>query len=180
MKHAVLTGAIHIGKSTACLKVVRWAQQRGYHVRGIITMPVYDPTGARLGLEVRSLESGERRTLARVDRNWGGPRVGPYRFDPATLQWGEDNIEQAIGAGGDLAVVDEIGRLELEQDAGFHHVLSLLASAAVPRMLVVVRDTLLDAFHSHVPTVQFTVFEVTNVNRDHTPEQVVRFLFGSA
>ena len=180
MKNAVLTGAVHIGKSTVCLKVMHWAQHHHYRVRGIITTPLNDSVGSRLGFEIHSLESGERRVLAHVDRDWNGPRVGPFHFDPAALQWGEEIIAQAFGAGCDLLVLDEIGRLELEQATGFRGALQLLASAALPRRLVVVRDTLLDAFRSHVPTVQFTAFGTTKDNRDLVPGEIVRFLFGSA
>jgi nucleoside-triphosphatase THEP1 len=177
MTNAVLTGQVHVGKTTVCRKVADWAQQRGRRVRGILTLPIFDDDGSRLGIEALDLASGQQRELARVDRDWGGPCMGPYHFDPAALRWGEDLVEQAIAGGCDLLVVDEIGRLELEMDSGFRRVLPLLANNTLPRSLLVVRATLLEALRTRVPTLQFVAFEVTQGNRDVLPLEVLRRLF---
>jgi len=173
----VLTGKVHVGKTTVCSVVADSARQRGYCVRGILTPPILDKEGTRLGIEVLDLYSGERRELARMDRELGGPRVGPYSFDASALQWGQDVIARAIAAGCDLLIVDEIGRLELEQDKGFSHVLHLLATSVVPRTLLVVRITLLQKFRQRLPELEFIAFELDENNRDTLPDKIARRLF---
>jgi len=175
--NVVLTGQVHAGKTTVCSAVADLAQQYGYCARGILTPPIFDQQGNRLGIEALDLASGERRELARIDRDWGGPHVGPYHFDPAALQWGQDVIARAIAVGCDLLIVDEIGRLELEQNKGFNHILHLLATSVVPRSLLVVRATLLDTFRRRWPELEFVTFEVTEGNRDILPLEIAERLF---
>ena len=177
MTHAVLTGDVHIGKTTVCQAVVDLARQRRYCVRGILTLPILDKKGQRLGLDVLDLSDGKQRKLARVGQDFGGPSVGPYHFDPAALQWGGDVIARAIAVGCDLLVVDEIGRLELEQNTGFSQVLELLATNVVPRSLLVVRTVLLDAFRRRLPGLEYITFEVTVDNRDVIPAEIAQGLF---
>ena len=232
MIHVVLTGEVHVGKTTVCRAVVHLAQQRGYCVRGILTTPIFSPvgrlapagrysrpergssplgtpplglrppgrtasrvsgtppcvldrvggtrangeTGQRLGFTLFNLATAEQRELARVDRDYGGPTVGPYHFDPAALQWGQDTIARAIAADCDLLVVDEIGRLELEQDTGFSQVLGLLATSVVPRSLLVVRTALLDAFRRRSPELEYITFQLTTANRDAAPAAIAQRL----
>lgn len=175
--NAVLTGRVHLGKTTACRAVVELARQNGRCVRGILTPPILDEDGTRLGVEVLDLDSGCRRQLARVDRDLGGPRVGPYSFDVSALQWGHDVIARGIAAGCDLLIVDEIGRLELEQSKGFHKVLDLLASSILPRTLTIVRDSLLERFLARLPEIRFTIFDLTRENRDDLPLEIAQRLY---
>jgi len=103
--------------------------------------------------------------------------VGPYHFDPVALQWGQAVIARAIAIGCDLLIVDEIGRLELEQDSGFSQVLQLLETSIVLRSLLVVRETLLDKFHCRLPDLQIITFEVTGDNRHTLPFEIAQRLF---
>jgi nucleoside-triphosphatase THEP1 len=188
--YTVLTGEVHVGKTTVCRAVVHLARQRGYCVRGILTPPILDDRGQRLGVAVVDLTSGEQRILARyrsaisgtapgVKRS--GPRVGDYHFDAGALQWGQELIFQAIAANYDLLVVDEIGRLELEQGTGFSQVLDALArtaqSIATGNHLLVVRKPLLPAFRVRLPDFNFVSFEVTLGNRDTVAPEIVERLF---
>ena len=186
MIHVVLTGEVHVGKTTVCRAVVHLAQQRGYCVRGILTTPIFSETGQRLGFTLFNLATAEQRELARVDRDYGGPSVGPYHFDLVALQWGQDIIAQAIAAGCDLLVVDEIGRLELEQNTGFRHVLDLLSTSVAPQSpaqplaghrLLVVRKPLLQAFRLRLPDLKSVTFEATMDNRDTIAPEIVERLF---
>jgi len=195
MLNTVLTGRVHIGKTTVCRAVADLLQQRSYCVRGILTPPILDNTGERLGIEVVDLATGERRVLARrcpasdlaepcsstgeagLDGDFSGPSVGPYHFDPVALQWGQAVIARAIAIGCDLLIVDEIGRLELEQDSGFSQVLQLLETSIVLRSLLVVRETLLDKFHCRLPDLQIITFEVTGDNRHTLPFEIAQRLF---
>ena len=112
MTNWILTGAVHVGKTTVCHTLVGLLRSSGYRVQGILTPPILDSRGARLGIAIVNLADGEQRELARVDRKLGGPQVGPYSFDAEMLQWGCETIAAAITARCDLLVVDEVGRME--------------------------------------------------------------------
>jgi len=182
--HMVLTGDVHIGKTTVCFKLVDWARQHGYAVCGILTQPFFDDQGVRLGLTVLDLASGERHDLARIAPTRScshsasdGPRVGPYRFEPAGLRRASAVLERAVAESSDLLIVDEVGRLELEQSAGLHEVLDLVAASGVPRTLWVVRRTLLDAFQRKLPGLRCVVLEATEANRSALHLEIAQRLF---
>jgi nucleoside-triphosphatase THEP1 len=195
MINAVLTGAVHIGKTTVCQAIADLLQERGYCVRGILTPPILDEKGKRLGINVLDLASGEYRVLARVWReaehavpasqdweaavggDFSGPQVGIYQFDPAALQWGQEAVARAIAVGCDLLIVDEIGRLELVRNEGFYPVLRLLQTSVVLRSLLVVRSELLDRFRAHMPDLEFITFEITAANRPVLPFEITERLF---
>jgi nucleoside-triphosphatase len=195
MINAVLTGAVHIGKTTVCKAVADLVRDRGYCVRGILTPPILDENGERLGIEVVDLASGEHRPLARVWReddhavpgstakearlegNFAGPQVGIYQFDAAALQWGQEAVARAVAVGCDLLIVDEIGRLELERNEGFHQVLQLLQTSVVLRSLLVVRFELLGRLRRHMPDLEFITFEVTAASRPALPFEITERLF---
>ena len=169
----MLTGDVHIGKTTACSKVAKRLAQSGHSVRGFLTTPVCDGSQNRLGLEILDLRGGERQQLARTDCELGGPRVGPYSFDADALRWGETLAAEACAAGCDLLVIDEIGRLELEKGRGFNRILALLAGPLVPRTLVVVRSELYPTFCCRLPDFVHTAYSVTTASREALEDKLV-------
>jgi nucleoside-triphosphatase THEP1 len=192
----------------------------------------------KVGFEAMDVGSGERWPLAHTDpstgsgrgpsttlrqgsgqgsgdrQELGGPRVGPYSFDPAALDRALRVLRRAIAAKCDLLMVDEIGPLELEQGRGFAPILDLIrwrssrtcsapaereTSFATPEensedslsgerpmhTLIVVRPALLDPLLLRLRDAVgrpcrtgFTVFSVTEENRDELPLQIVETLWG--
>ena len=167
----------------------------------------------KVGFEAVDVGSGERWPLARTDpstlrlgsgqalrqssgqgsghrQDLGGPRVGPYSFDPAGLTRALRVLERAISTGCDLLIVDEIGPLELEQGEGFAPILDLLPVEGPTHTLIVVRPALLDPLRLHLrKTVRlsspepssatpFKVFSVTEGNREEMPLRIVEELWG--
>ena len=154
----------------------------------------------KVGFEAMDVGSGERWPLAHTDpstilrqgsgqgsghrQKMGGPRVGPYSFDPAALARALRVLERAISAGCDLFMIDEIGPLELEQGKGFAPILDLLPVGGPTHTLIVVRPALLDPLLLRLRDVVrrpcrtgFTVFSVTEENRDELPLQIVETLW---
>ena len=139
----------------------------------------------KVGFEAVDVGSGERWPLAHTDQKTGGPRVGPYNFAPAALARALKVLERAISAGCDLFMMDEIGPLELEQGKGFAPILDLLPVEGPTHTLIVVRPALLDPLLLRLRDAvrrpcrtEFTVFSVTEENRDELPLQIVETLWG--
>jgi nucleoside-triphosphatase THEP1 len=175
-----------VGKTTVCQVVAELARRRGYRPGGVITPALYSSHGAKLGFEAVDVGSGERWPLAHTDQKMGGPRVGPYSFDPTGMARALKVLERAISAGCDLLMVDEIGPLELEQGEGFAPILELLPSAAmesrptaIRNLLIVVRPALLDQLLRHLRGTQCSIFSVTEENRDELPLRIVEKLWGN-
>lgn len=171
----LLTGEIHVGKTTVCQSVIARARHRGWRVAGLLSPTRFDSDGRRVAVEIIDLSTDERRTLARLNQDLGGPHLGPYHFDSSVLAWGHDVLAGAIDRGCDLLIIDEIGRLELEQDAGLE-VVPLLTEHPLPLSLIVVRTPLLALFHQRLPALEPRQFEITPDNRAQAPARVARML----
>jgi nucleoside-triphosphatase THEP1 len=133
--------------------------------------------GQKAGIWGVDVRSGERRILARTDRDLGGPAVGPYSFGAAPLAWALGVVEGAVGAC-QLLVVDEIGKLELWRESGLAPILPRLASGEQTRSLILVRDFLLPDLQARLEPVEQVVFRVSEQNRQHIPPEVLQGLIG--
>jgi nucleoside-triphosphatase THEP1 len=132
----------------------------------------------KVGFEALDVGSGQRWPLARTTRELGGPRVGPYSFDPAALDKALRVLGRVSTSECDLFMVDEIGPLELEQGEGFAPILDLLPIKGPTNTLIVVRPALLDPLRLHLRDTESAVFSVTVENRDELPLRIVEALWG--
>jgi len=144
---AILTGERGSGKTTACLELLAQAREAGLDCAGLVCPAVFD-AGVKVGIDATDVRTGERRRLASVDGLPGGLRLGPFRFDEASLAWGERRLELACPC--DLLFVDEIGPLELERGQGWVRALDVLRSGRYGLAIVVVRPSLLDALRDRL------------------------------
>lgn len=173
----LLTGPIGVGKTTIAQRVVELARQQGLVCGGILAPGITDHRGQKIGVYGIDLRTGERRTLARTDRDLGGPSVGVYSFDGEALAWTVRVVEQALDPCTtlpcDLVIVDEIGKLELWQGVGLAPILPRLSTLRRPWVLVLVRDFLLAELQTRLGPGERLVFWASEENREEMPTRIV-------
>jgi nucleoside-triphosphatase THEP1 len=174
---ALVTGEIGSGKTTACLRAVDRLRGRPVACFGVLSPALLDATGAKTGIEVLDVATGERRRLAeRV--SGGGDTIGEFTFEAAALDWAVDRLVDAIAvvsrsqeAG--LLVVDEIGPLELDHRSGFEVVLEPLADPAkIAQALIVVRHSYTAALERRINRLETRRILVNEASRESVPEQI--------
>jgi nucleoside-triphosphatase THEP1 len=69
----IITGAIGIGKTTVCEKVIKIVRSSGYSCGGILTHKA-----AHERLIALDIQTGERAILASTDNTFDGPRTPRY------------------------------------------------------------------------------------------------------
>ncbi len=164
MRLILLQAPSGTGKTTVCLRLADWAQARGLRVGGVVTRPTWQH-GHKTALWLHALPRGTARLLAHpsapATATWG-----MWRFVPAACRWGRNHLQNLPRL--DVALVDEIGPLELVQGRG----LTLAAATAglrrsAPRLAVVtVRPGLASPLAHRWRAFAPTVLALTPANRE--------------
>ena len=166
----IVTGAIGIGKTTVCEKVVSIVRSSGYTCGGILTYKAPDKS-----LTILNIQTGERKTLASNDKIYHGPHTEKYFFNTEAINFGIRAIER--GTASDVLIVDEVGHLELG-GGGFARSLELIRADRVGNPILVIRKQLLSAFLAQLGN-NPSIFETTISNRDQLPQKICSSLIGN-
>jgi nucleoside-triphosphatase THEP1 len=164
----ILTGDRESGKTTLCLALAASSPR----FVGIVSVPLLDDGGARVGFAARSLATGEEWVLGRSDVDLDGPRYGRFSFSSGGIARAVACLRGILaspggGAGassGSVVVIDEIGPLEVDRGEALAPILPLLAGAG--DLLLVARPSLVDRIEALVPRHRREVLVVTPQNRD--------------
>ena len=158
----VVTGAIGIGKTTVCQKVIEIARGQGYSCGGVISHKSQNGD-----ILVEDVETGETKVLASTGNIYQGPRTVRYSFSPESISFGVDAVERGISS--DIVLVDELGHLELRGE-GFAGVVHRIATGNVKSCILVIRKELLSAFLPRLGE-STLIFETTIDNRNRLPRE---------
>jgi nucleoside-triphosphatase len=165
----LVTGPPRSGKTTLVMRLLERLPQGGARAAGFYTEEIRE-RGARRGFRLVSL-AGEESTLSHVD--FKGPhRVGKYGVD---VEGFERFLAGISFEGADLAVVDEIGKMEVISPRFRELIRRLLASG---KALVATIGLGGDAFMEEVRrTPGARVIALSPRNRGEALEEVARLIF---
>lgn len=167
----LIKGSKGAGKTQWCTALATAARAADYTVAGVLSPGVI--IGERkVAIDLQDAGSQTKRRLAALHA-WPGvlpvaqilergagdllPTAGRWRFDAATLAWGNGLLRAAAGA--DLVIVDEIGPLELRQGGGLQAALSLVDGARYRAACLTIRPSLLDEARERWPHGQIVVLD---------------------
>lgn len=159
----VVTGAIGIGKTTVCRKLIGIVRNQGYTCGGILTYKAADK-----GIIIEDIQSGEKEALASINNVYYGPRTAKYFFNPKGIDFGIKAVN--AGASATILLIDEIGHLEVS-GGGFANVLKLIKGGRIENCILVVCRGLLLTFQPRLGTMPL-VFETTINNRNQLPQEI--------
>jgi len=167
-KAIFLTGAPGSGKTTAIQRVTARLNRKA---NGFITQELRE-AGKRKGFKIITLE-GDEGVLAHVERR-GFPRIGRYGVNLDAIDTlGVKSLRRALEMG-TLAVVDEIGPMEILSENFCQVVLELLHGDVEVLGTIVKRSRPFTDKVKSFPNV--TVLEIQPGNRDRMVEQLLKYL----
>ncbi len=163
----IVTGAVGIGKTTVCRRIIDIARNQGYTYGGILTYKAADQS-----IIIEDTQSGEKETLASTKAIYPGPNTQRYFFNPEGIKFGDQAIERGFASA--LLLIDEIGHLELSGE-GFARVPETIRANKTKKCILVIRKGLLSAFLPRLPSKPL-VFEITLSNRNQLPQEITSIL----
>jgi len=163
----IVTGAIGIGKTTVCRKLIEIARNRGYTCGGILTYKAVNKD-----IIIEDIQSGEKETLASINNAYHGPHTAKYSFNPKGIDFGIQAVDKGTSAA--ILVVDEIGHLELRGE-GFVRVIELIKADKIKDCILVIRRELLSTFLPQLPATPL-IFKTTVNSRSQLPQEIVSVL----
>ncbi|UCB46486.1 MAG: hypothetical protein JSV25_03415 [Spirochaetota bacterium] len=174
-KLIILTGHTGIGKSSICRRVCALASEKGYRISGILSPPLYDDSGLKVGFLAEKISDGEKWELARNDNNPSakGPVWGQYTFSEKGFRKAVRALKQGLSGKFDLIVLDEVGPLELLQGKGFRPFMDLLVKENQTDLLIVVRPTLIKEIQEVLKRNDIILFHAYIKNRNKLPSLIV-------
>jgi nucleoside-triphosphatase len=149
----IVTADRGAGKTTFLLGYMSRVAHSGKSVGGIASPAVIED-GRRVGYDLLDLRSGNRRLLARLGKlGKSCVTIGPYWFDDAALDEGNDAIISAVHDGLDVIAIDEIGPLEFEEK-GWARALAIALQKhfCEQELMVVVRPSLVERLSTRFPS----------------------------
>ena len=169
----IVTGGTGSGKTTLTAAVVERLRARGARVAGILA-PGYLAEGRRTGFDIVNLATGERKPLAREEVHVAGrhPRWSRFAFSPEGLALGRRALaEDARGA--DVVVIDEVGPFELS-GGGWADALDALVATPSSAMLLVVRESVVDAVRAKWGSMESVVYDRASASPDEIADRLFR------
>ncbi len=159
----IVTGGTGSGKTTLVTAVVERLRARGARVAGILA-PGYLADGRRTGFDIVSLATDERKPLAREEEHVAGrhPRWSRFAFSPEGLALGHKALT-VDARGADVVVIDEVGPFELS-GGGWAEALDALVAAPAGAMLLVVRESVVDAVKARWGLAESVVYDVATAD----------------
>jgi nucleoside-triphosphatase len=167
----LLEGRPGVGKTTVAVRLAERLRDEGVTVRGILTREIREGE-RRVGFAVEALNTGAEGVLAHVDRP-GPPRVGKYGVDVSELERVALAELERLSAS-DVAVIDELGKMELASERFRAAVERLFAGRnALVATVMRGRHPFTDALKRRPGT---ELIEVTRANRDELPARLASAL----
>ncbi len=136
----IITGSQGAGKTTKVIEVIRYLKKELPDVFGFYAIGKWE-SGWRSHFRIVDIQTGIDYQLC--NRQQSADTAGRFVFTSKTVKLGEEIIASGMRRKGSLAVIDEIGRFELEEKVWFSAFHNLIKKNFP--VLITVRENQLEA-----------------------------------
>jgi nucleoside-triphosphatase THEP1 len=132
----IITGPVHSGKTTLAKAIVSRLTSEKIKVAGFLSIAHFGE-GICKGYDLLDIESPESIKLCDHDPVTGDLTIGPYHFSEEAILKGEKLLSPEYLADKQLAVIDEIGRLELANKGWSSAIENISHQTSIPQLWIV-------------------------------------------
>lgn len=137
-KIIIISGTIGEGKTTQIRKLVEEFKAQGIPVAGIVSPRVMSQSETT-GYDIIDIATDDREQFLRVTTHQELDKVGRYSILPEGMKTGKDALKQLRSKNYKFVVVDEVGRLELDNE-GWAPDINDLVDHSASNLIFAVRD----------------------------------------
>lgn len=164
----IVSGPKGAGKTSWCARIIAHAKANDRQISGLLSPGRYQ-NSSKVGIDLECIATGERRALG-VMSTLGDEypamtrQLGRWLFDPEVLDWGNKALK-SLGPE-DLFVLDELGPLEFQSNAGLQAGFEVIDRGKFKEGYVVVREDLADRALQRWPKAETIRIEGQSSNDD--------------
>jgi nucleoside-triphosphatase THEP1 len=134
----ILSGQIGQGKTKLIQKLTEKLKSEGKSVGGILS-PKISEEGEIVGYDICDISNGKQIPFLRISSGSQQNTIGRFDILQQGMVFGNEALEKSAALPHDLIIIDEVGRLELQNSGWANSIEKLLISKRNP-ILMVVRD----------------------------------------
>jgi len=157
----IITGSVGEGKTTQIQKIVETLKNQNISTGGILS-PRIIKNGITTGYDVVDIMTNERSTFLRKTSNEKLPQIGRYSILPEGIQKGCNALKKSLN--NKVVVIDEVGRLELNNEGWAENIISLL-NGTKRNLILSVRDKFMEEVIEKWDLKDYTILNVSD--NDH-------------
>lgn len=166
----IITGKMDIGKTTFVKKTIENLKSKNIKVGGIYTQKVKE-NNERIGYDLVAVQSNKSATFLRTEGNENLEKVGIFSIYPKALALGIESLKPENNKENQLVIIDEIGKLELENKA-WAKSLDELILFNKNHLLLVVREDITEKIINKWSIQNYFVFNL-NENQYQNAEKTI-------
>lgn len=167
----ILTGEKHEGKTTYAAALAEALKKRGITIGGFLAPGKFE-NNRRSEFDILDLKTGNQKPLCSINRTQG-ESIGPFRFDPAGQQFGNQILAPENLEGIELVFIDEIGPLEIK-DQGWTAAINNLMDIPNRTHIWIIRKGLVDEAIQKWGLMDVQVFDVNTAKSEVVLDSVVQ------
>ncbi len=167
----IITGAIGQGKTACVQQILKMAAAANIPVAGIYSPRIVEQ-GETVGYDVVDIESGSREPFLRSTGDEAYEKIGRFQIFPQGLHLGRCALADARAARNHLVIVDEVGKLELDDKGWLPELVPLLESGNT--MVMTVRDVFAEMVIRNLKIAPTAVYNQSDNSNENIADMIVK------
>ncbi|MGM0503406.1 MAG: nucleoside-triphosphatase [Bacteroidota bacterium] len=154
----ILTGSIGQGKTTFIQDIVQSFQSKGITVGGIYSPRVMQDK-TTVGYDIIDINTNEREIFLRQRSLDNRLKIGRFNINLQGLQKGIKTLKSSIDTNTQIVIIDEVGKLELDNN-GWASGIDELIKNAQNHLLLVIRDRYIEQIIKKWEIKNYQIFDI--------------------
>ncbi len=170
----IVTGIVDSGKTTLIKNIINELESKNLRVAGIYSEKVFE-NNLRAGYNVVDITTRNQEVFLRKSNSHYTIAVGNYTINPDAVAFGTTILNTDIHRTANLLIIDEIGKLELNNQgwaAGLEDILSKQHN----NLLLVVRENCIDDILAKFGIINYQMYYLDATNANTIKDRIIKHI----